>query len=456
MFITKMALPRRTFIRGLGVTLALPLLDAMVPAATALARTAAKPVRRLGFVYVPNGCVMPSWEPEGEGAMAALTEMPPSLRPLAPFRDQVILPVGLSQKQAEALGDGNGEHSRAGTVWLSGVHPKETEGADVRNSTTADQIAAQHIGGDTRLPSLELAMEQTYLIGNCDNGYSCVYTNSISWRTPTSPNPHETNPRIVFQRLFGDGGTVEQRLAQTKENRSILDWVTGDIAALQKRLGPADRSSVSEYLDSVREIERQLQLAEKETGESPVELPDLPVGVPESYDTHAKLMFDLVAVAFQADITRVFVFSLGKEQTNRSYPELGVNAAHHAVSHHQHQALKYEQGTKVNTYHVSLTAHLLDKLKSMPDGDGGNLLDQSLILHGGGISDANEHSHIGLPLVMAGGAGGIKGGRILRYARSTPMNNLLMAMLERAGVNTDRFGDATGKLNFDVAPLSDV
>ncbi len=453
MFISKMALPRRTFLRGMGVTLALPLLDAMVPASSALAKTAAKPVRRLGFVYIPNGAVMKSWQPEGEGK---LTQLSPTLRPLEPFKDQTIVPIGLSQKQAEALGDGNGEHSRAGTVFLSGVHPKETEGADVRNGTTADQIAAQHIGRETPLTSLELAMEQTYLIGNCDNGYSCVYTNSISWRTPTTPNPHETNPRIVFQRMFGDGATPEERLAQLQEDRSILDWVQGDVASLRSKLGPADRNSVNEYLESVREVERRLQVAEQQHGETVLELPERPVGAPESYDEHAKLMFDLVALAFQADITRVFVFTLGKEQTNRAYPELGVNAAHHAVSHHQHDALKFEQGHKVNQYHISLTAHFLNALKSTPDGDG-NLLDHSLVLHGGGISDANEHSHIDLPLVMVGGAGGVKGGKILRHSFDTPMNNLLMAMLERVGVNTDRFGDATGTLKLDrPEPLSGV
>ena len=450
MFISKMALPRRTFLRGMGVTLALPLLDAMVPASTALAKTAAKPVRRLGFVYVPNDAVMKDWQPEGEGK---LTQLSPTLMPLQPFQDQVIVPIGLSQKQAEALGDGNGEHSRAGTVWLSGVHPKETEGADVRNGTTADQIAAQHIGGDTPLTSLELAMEQTYLIGNCDNGYSCVYTNSISWRTPTTPNPHETNPRIVFQRMFGDGATPEERLAQMREDRSILDWVTSDVASLKNKLGAADQSSVNEYLESVRALERRLQVAESKHGETLLDLPERPVGAPESYDEHAKLMFDLVALAFRADITRVFVFTLGKEQTNRAYPELGVNAAHHSVSHHQHDDLKFEQGHKVNQYHISLTAHLLDALKSTPDGDG-NLLDHSLVLHGGGISDANEHSHIDLPLVMVGGAGGVKGGRILRHSIDTPMNNLLLAMLERVGVNTDRFGDATDTLHLE--PLSGV
>ena len=393
---------------------------------------------------------MSHWQPEGEGA---LTELSPTLSPLAPFQNQVVVPIGLSQKQAEALGDGNGEHSRAGTVWLSGVHPKETEGADVRNGITADQIAAQHIGGDTPLTSLELAMEQTYLIGNCDNGYSCVYTNSISWRSPTTPNPHETNPRIVFQRMFGDGGTPEERLAQLQEDRSILDWVSADIAQLQNKLGPADRNSVTEYLDSVREIERRLQVAERQHGGSSLELPDRPIGVPESYDEHAKLMFDLLALAFKADITRVFVFTLGKEQTNRAYPQLGVDAAHHAVSHHQHDPVKFQQGHKINQYHVALTAHFLERLKATPDGDG-TLLDHSLILHGGGISDANEHSHIDLPLVMVGGAGGVKGGRILRHPKDTPMNNLLLAMLERGGVNTDRFGDATGALPFE--PLSGV
>jgi hypothetical protein len=450
MFISKMALPRRTFLRGMGVTLGLPLLDAMVPAASVLANTAAKPVRRLGFVYIPNGAVMSQWQPEDDGALKTLSQ---TLSPLERFKDQVIVPIGLSQKQAEALGDGNGEHSRAGTVWLSGVHPKETEGADVRNGTTADQIAAQHIGGDTPLTSLELAMEQTYLIGNCDNGYSCVYTNSISWRSPTTPNPHDTNPRIVFQRMFGDGGSPEQRLAQMQQNRSILDWVTEDIAHLQTQLGPSDRNSVNEYLDSVREVERRLHVAERQHGESVIDLPDRPVGAPESYDEHAKLMFDLLALAFKADITRVFVFTLGKEQTNRAYPELGVNAAHHAVSHHQHDPIKFEQGSKINQYHIGLTAHFLDKLKSTPEGDG-TLLDHSLVLHGGGISDANEHSHIDLPLVLIGGAGGVKGGKVLRHPKDTPMNNLLLSMLERVGVNTDPFGDATSAL--PLGPLADI
>ena len=449
MIITKLALPRRTFLRGMGVTLALPFLDAMVPALTPVARAAASPTR-LGFVYIPHGASMSHWQPKGDGALTALS---PSLAPLEPFKSQVIVPIGLSQKQAESFGDGNGEHSRAGTVWLSGVHPKHTEGADVRNGPTADQLAARELGKDTALRSLEMAMEQTFLIGNCDNGYSCVYTNSISWRTATDPNPMETNPRVVFQRLFGDGGSAAERLAQAREDRSLLDWVTRDLARLQQSLGSSDRHVVSDYVDSVREIERRIQVAERRTGESPLVLPDRPVGAPESYEEHARLMFDLTALAFQADITRVFTFTLGKEQTNRSYPELGVSDAHHAISHHQHDPVKLEKAHKINTYHLSLTAHLLEKLKATPEGDG-TLLDHSLILHGGGISDADQHSHIDLPLVLIGGGGGVKGGRILRHPQDTPMNNLLIAMLERVGAPAEKFGDATGSLNLE--PLSGV
>jgi hypothetical protein len=448
MVITKMALPRRTFLRGIGATLGLPLLDAMVPALTAAARTEVP--RRLGFVYIPNGAAMPHWQPKGVGA---LTELSPTLAPLAPFINQTIVPIGLSQKQAESFGDGNGEHSRAGTVWLSGVHPKHTEGADVRNGPTADQIAARELGKETALSSLELAMEQTYLIGNCDNGYSCVYTNSISWRTATDPNPMETNPRVVFQRLFGDGGSADERLVQARGDKSILDWVIGDLAKLQRSLGAADRATVNDYVDSVREIERRIQIAERQNGAAPLTLPERPVGVPESYDEHAKLMFDLAALAFQADITRVFVFTLGKEQTNRAYPELGVSDAHHAISHHQHDPAKLEKAHKINTYHISLTAHFLEKLKATPEGDG-TLLDHALILHGGGISDADQHSHIDLPLVLVGGAGGLKGGRILRHPVDTPMNNLLVAMLDRVGVAGGKFGDATGELPLE--PLSGV
>jgi hypothetical protein len=441
MIVTKKALPRRAFLKGAGVTLALPFLDAMVPALSAAPNLSS----RLGFVYVPNGATMAKWQPGGEGS---LTELPPTLSPLAPLKDQVVIPVGLSQKQAEAFGDGNGDHSRAGTVFLSGVHPRRTEGADVRAGTTVDQIAAQELGKDTRLRSLEMAMEQVYLIGNCDNGYSCAYTNSISWRTPTDPNPMETNPRVIFQRLFGDGGSAPDRLARIREDRSILDFVNAGISRLQQRLGAADRNVVSDYLDSVREIERRIQVAERQgEGESSLTLPERPVGVPESYEEHAKLMFDLLALAFHADITRVFTFTLGKEQTNQAYPQIGVNDSHHAISHHQNDPVKFEKAAKINTYHVTLLAYFLGKLKATPEGDG-NLLDRSLVLHGGGISDSNAHSHINLPLVLIGGGNGsLKGGRILRYPIETPMNRLNLALLEKVGVRMEKFGDATGVLD---------
>ena len=452
MFISRMALPRRTFLRGLGVTVALPLLDAMVPALSALARTAAGPVRRLGFVYTPNGATMAAWTPAGEGP--ALEEFSPTLSPLAPFRDQVVVPTGLSQKQAESFGDGNGEHSRGQTVWLCGVHPKRTEGADVQAATTVDQVAAQAIGKDTPLLSLEMALEQNYLVGNCDNGYSCVYWNTISWRTPTTPLPMEVNPRVVFERMFGDGGTPNQRRAQIREDRSILDSVRDSVVSLQNRLGAGDRLRVAEYLDSMREIERRIQVAEKQSGESVIELPDRPVGAPEAYDEHAKLMFDLAALAFQADITRVFTLLLGREQTNRPYPFIGVPEAHHAISHHQNDPVKLAKAAKINTYHIELLARFAGRLRSISEGDG-TLLDQSMILQGGGLSNSDQHSHIDLPLVLVGGgAGRLKGGRHLRFPKDTPMNNLHMALLEKVGVEIEKFGDSAGTI--ELEPLSGV
>ncbi len=452
MFITKKSLPRRTFLRGLGVTVALPLLEAMIPAATALARTAAKPVKRLGFIYIPNGAAMMYWQPEGFKWTGEtwlgdqpITKLSPTLAPLEPFKKQLIVPLGLTQKQAESFGDGTGEHSRAGPTFLSGVHPKHTEGADVRAGTTADQMAAQHLGKETPLRSLELAMEQAYLVGNCDNGYSCAYTNTISWRTPTTPNPMETNPRMVFQRLFGDGGSPASRRAQLQEDKSILDWVTADVSRLQGTLGAADRSAVGDYLESVRELERRVQAIERQMGKGAnIDLPEAPVGVPDSYDEHAKLMLDLVALSFQADITRVFTFMLGREQTNRPYDELGVGEAHHPLSHHQNDPEKLRNLHKINLYHVMMLARLAEKLKATPDGDG-NLLDHSLLLHGGGISDPNIHSHVDLPLVLVGGPS--NGGRWVSHRIETPMNNLLVSMLGMAGVPIEKFGDSTGALS---------
>src|SRR2546426_3809227 len=452
MFISKIALPRRTFLRGIGATVALPLLDAMVPALTAQAKTPASPIRRLGFVYTPNGATMSAWTPADAGP--ALGELSPTLVPLAPFKDHVIVPTGLSQRQAESLGDGNGEHSRGQTVWLSGVHPKRTEGSDVRNATTVDQIAAQAIGTDTRLMSLELALEQNYLVGNCDNGYSCVYWNTISWRTPTTPLPMEVNPRVVVERMFGDGGTPEQRLAQVREDRSILDSVKEAVAGLERRLGAGDLVKVAEYLDSMREIERRIQVTERQSGESLLALPDRPIGVPESYDEHAKLMFDLAALAFQADITRVFTLLLGREQTNRPYPFIGVPEAHHSVSHHQNDPVKLAKAAKINAYHIDLLARFAGRLRSLPDG-GGTLLDHSMILQGSGLSNSDQHSHLDLPLVLVGGgAGRLKGGRHLRFPKDTPMNNLHLAMLEKVGVNLEKMGDSSARI--ELEPLADV
>jgi hypothetical protein len=448
MFITTMVLPRRTFLRGVGVAIALPLIDAMVPALTAVSKSAAGPVRRLGFVYTPNGATMASWTPSGNGPV--LDELSPTLSPLAPFRDQVVVPTGLSQRQAESQGDGNGEHSRGQTTWLSGIHPKRTEGADVQAGTTVDQLAAQVLGKDTPLMSLEMALEQNYLVGNCDNGYSCVYWNTISWRTPTTPLPMEVNPRVVFERMFGDGGTPAQRLAQIREDRSILDSVRDAVASLQRRLGAGDRSRVAEYLDSMREIERRIQVAEKQSGESVIQLPDRPVGAPESYDDHAKLMFDLAALAFQADITRVFTLLLGREQTNRPYPFLGVPEAHHSVSHHQGDPVKLAKAAKINTYHIELLARFAARLHAIPDGDG-TMLDHSMILQGSGLSNSDQHSHIDLPLVLVGGgAGRLEGGRHLRFKKDTPMNNLHMAILDKVGVDVGKFGDSTGTIALEL------
>jgi hypothetical protein len=447
MFVTKIAMPRRTFLRGVGAAVALPLLDAMVPALSMTAKAAAPP-RRMGFIYIPNGAAMPFWKPKGTGPDL---ELSPSLEPLAPFKDRVVVPTGLSQKQAEALGDGNGDHARAQTVWLSGTHPKWTEGADVRNGVTVDQLAAQALGTETPLMSLELALEQNYLVGNCDNGYSCVYMNTISWRNETTPLPMEVNPRVLFQRMFGDGGSGIQRLASIREDRSLLDWVVEDIARLQGTLGAGDRAKVNEYLDAVRELERRIQVTEAQNGASPLQLPNRPVGIPESYDEHAKLMFDLLALAFQTDTTRVFTFMLGREESVRTYPEIGISEAHHPLSHHGGDPVKLQKAHVLNKYHMSLFAHFLEKLQSTPEGTG-TLLDHTQVLYGSGMSDANQHNHHDLPLVLVGGAGVLTGARHLPFPAGTPMNNLLLAMLDKVGVRPERFGDATGTAQLE--PLS--
>jgi hypothetical protein len=448
MIITKMALPRRTFLRGMGVTLALPLLDAMVPALTAVARTAANPVRRVGFIYTPNGVAMNVavnyWKPTSEGTNFDLS---PILTPLAPFRDQLVVLSGLDQRQAEA--GGGGDHSRASANWLNGVHPKQTEGADVRVATTVDQVVANELGKHTQLPSLELGIDLSFVVGNCENGYSCAYVNTISWRTPTLPNPTENNPRVVFERLFGDGGTAAQRLGQARRARSILDSVTSDIARLQGKLGPGDRTKIAEYLDAVREVERRIEMAGAQAADSPLPTLQRPIGIPVAFGEHVKLMYDLLWLAYQGDATRVFTFMLGRELVGRPYPELGVPESHHGLSHHRDDPALLAKLAKINTYHVQLFTHFLEKLRSTPDGDG-SLLDHSMLLYGGGLSNPNDHAHHDLPLVLVGGQH--HGGRHLGYPKETPMMNLLLAMMDKVGVPVERYGDSTGRLEFE--PLS--
>ena len=450
MIITKRALPRRTFLRGVGAILALPLLDAMVPALSGISGRVVEPVRRLGWVYIPNGMVMHSWTPPADTALDLST----TLSPLASFRDQMVVVSGLAQPQAEALGDGNGEHTRATATWLNGVHPRETEGADVRAGITADQIAAAQLGRTTPLPSLELAIDRDFLVGNCENGYSCIYMNTISWRAPTTPLPMENNPRVVFERLFGEGGSPTARRAQFRKDRSILDAISDDLARLQRDVGPGDRARVTQYLDAVRAIERRIQLSE--LSETALPALDRPVGIPDSYAEHVTLMFDLTALAYQADITRVFTFMLGRELNGRAYPEVGIPDSHHGLSHHRDDPEKLAQLTKINTYHVTLFKHFLETLATTPDGDG-SLLDHSLLMYGAALSDSNKHLHYDLPIMMVGGSGGqLQGGRHLQYPRDTPMTNLLASQLDKAGIALDDgLGDSTGRLT-ELTRLADV
>jgi hypothetical protein len=455
MIITKLALPRRTFLRGIGATLALPLLDAMVPALSATAATAARPVRRLGFVYIANGVAMNSavnyWRPVGKGVNL---ELSPILTPLAPFQDRLVVVSGLSHHQAEALGDGNGDHTRGTATWLNGVHPKYTEAADVRAGTTVDQVAAMELGKDTPLPSLELGIDSNFLVGACENGYSCTYMNTLAWRTPTTPLPMEHNPRVIFERLFGEGGTSAQRLSQMRKTISILDSVRGELASLQRSIGPSDRVLVGDYVEAVREIERRIQKAEAPSTDAKLPALERPMGIPDRFDEHVKLMFDLQSLAYQADITRVFTFMLGREVSSRTFPEIGQSEPHHGLSHHRDDPTQLEKFAKLNTYQTQLFASFLEKLRSTPDGDG-NLLDHSMILYGAGLSNPNEHSHINLPLaVVGGGTGQLKGGRHLQYPVDTPMTNLLLTMLDKAGVAADSLGDSTGRLELDR--LSDL
>jgi hypothetical protein len=438
MIITKKALPRRTFLRGMGAAVALPLLDAMVPSMTALASTAAGPVRRLGFVYMPMGCDLPRWTPPG----SALTELSPSLQSLRPFVDQLTVISNLELKNAYP-----GTHSTSNAAFLSAAKAKWTESTDYYLGTTVDQIAAKQIGGQTLLPSLELSMDLLQMTGQCDNGYACVYQNNLSWSSPTTPLPAEAHPRIVFERLFGEGGSAADRRAALRKRASLLDWVREDISRLQNKLGPEDRARVGQYLETVREVERRIQKAEAGTPDD--QMPDLdrPVGVPAAYADHARLMFDLQVLAMQADVTRVMTFQLARETSNRTYPEIGVPDPHHPLTHHGNDAEKIAKMAKINEFHVSLFAYYLEKLKATKDGDG-TLLDHSLVLYGSGMGNPNIHDHVNLPIVVAGGAAGkVKGGRHLRYAEPTPLANLHLTLLERVGVRMDAFADSKGKVD---------
>jgi uncharacterized protein DUF1552 len=445
-FITKKHLSRRTFIRGMGVTMTLPFLESMVPAQTPLARTAANPQIRLGLCFMPHGAVMANWTPAEEGPL----KLSPILAPLEDYKNQVVVVSNLSHAMAgpQGPGDNGGDHTRCPAVFLNGVHPKRTDGADIFAGVTIDQIAAGKIGQDTLLPSLELAIEDySGLVGSCDVGFSCTYMNTISWRTPTTPMPMEINPRVVFDRMFGDGATPQQRLQRIESQRSILDAVNDQIKRLQGGLGATDKNRVVEYMDTVREIERRIQISEKQNSNSSLDVPKTPAGIPDDYIEHTKLMFDLMALSFQADITRISTFMMAREVSYRTFPKLGISESFHPASHHQNLPARLEALTRINAHHVQLFSHILERLKATPDGDG-NLLDHTLLLYGSAMSNSNVHNHGPLPVLVAGGAAGrLKGGRHIKYPENTPMSNLLMTILDKAGIPQESVGDSTGFLS---------
>jgi Protein of unknown function (DUF1552) len=435
MLLTRRAIHRRTFLRGVGAGLALPLLDAMVPALTASAQTVARRQLRVGFVYVPHGVIMSQWTPEAAGSSFELT---PILKPLEPFRDSLVVVSNLTRAEV------NSNHAVSAACWLTGVPPKRTDGPDFRVGMSVDQVIARHIGEETTFPSLEIATEDfTGLLGACDPGYSCAYMNTLNWLTPTTPLPMEINPRVVFERMFGGGGTADQRVARMRTNRSLLDFVADDLASLERGLGSRDRARLDEYLSNVREIERRIQRAEGRARTDPA-LPAAPVGVPESYAEHVALMFDLMALAWQTDLTRMFTFMMAREVSQRTYPEIGVTEPHHSISHHGNRPAAIEGHAKVNAYHVSMFARFLERLQSTPDGDG-SLLDHSILLYGSGMSDGNGHTGSPLPHIVAGrGAGRVAGNRHITTPDGTQMANLLLDISQKAGVEQDRFGVSSG------------
>jgi hypothetical protein len=437
-FISKAHLSRRTFLRGAGVTLALPLLESMIPAATLLGQTAAQPRTRLGAIYFPHGAIMPQWTPATEGAGFELSAI---LQPLKPFYNQINIISDL--RHANAYGSGaTANHNRSAAAYLSGAFAET--GAQPSLGITVDQIAAQKIGQDTPLPSLELTIEEPSL--NCGDGLSCSYRDTISWQGPHAPLPMQNNPQVVFERLFGDGNTAEQRKTRRAQSISLLDSVVGEATSLQRKLPATDRTRLDQYLSDVREIERRVQKAGQQLSDD-LPVPAAPTGVPRDVEEHIKLMYDLQVLAWQAEITRVSTFLMCKELSGATYPKSGVRDAFHTLSHHSNVKENIERFAVLNTYHVGLFAYFLEKLRATPDGDG-TLLDHSLVLYGSGMSDGNQHNHTDLPVVLAGGASGrLKGGRHLRHPKNTPMANLLVAMLDTLNIPTDKFGDSNGEVS---------
>jgi len=437
MFITKKSLDRRTLLRGMGTALALPFLDAMVPAFTPLAKADANPRLRFGVTYFPNGAIMQQFTPAATGAGFEFT---PILKPLEPFKDSLLVVTNLTRSHP---GSQVGDHAVSAAGFLTGVWPKRTEAEDVLANTSIDQVVAKQIGQDTPLPSIELATEDfTGYVGGCSPGFSCAYMNTISWSSPTTPLPMETNPRAAFERIFGEPGTSGERLARVQKQRSILDSISAEAGELQRGLGTRDRARLGDYLDNVREIERRIQRAESHKSESTL---DAPVGVPDSFDEHVGLMFDLVAAAWQADVTRVFTFMMSRELSQRTYPAIGVTEQHHSISHHQNNAEKMAICVKINTYYVEMYAKFLAKLQSTEDGDG-TLLDHSLVVYGAGMGDSNAHASDPLPIVFAGGGVG-RGHRHVEVPTRTPVGNLWSTVADKFGATVDHYGDGAGKID---------
>ncbi len=442
MAMSRLALPRRTILRGVGAALSLPMLDAMVPAFATASERATVATNRLAVVYLPNGVILRDWVPSDTGKNFTLS---PSLRPLAAFKDQFSVVSGTANIQGDPLDAGSGPHSRVSGCWLSGVRAKRTERADLRAGRTADQFAADVLGKDTPLRSLELALEPNYTVGGCEGGYSCTYINTFSWASVDRPLPMETNPSVVFERLFGEGGTGSQRLARMKREQSILDSLTGDLVRLQKSVGAAYRQVMEEYVDAVRDVERRIQQTGNRKNEA-IEAIEQPFGIPALFEDHAKLMFDLTYLAFRTDMTRVVTFQLARELSLRSYPELGVPEAHHDISHHGNQIEKVAKKAKVDAYHVGLVGHLLKQMSSTPDGDG-TLLDHAAVLIGGGMGDGNMHSPHNLPVVVAGKASGrLKPAGHLKATFDTPFMNVALSVLDAVDVRLETLGDSTGRL----------